>query len=76
MSARDADGARPVRRRFRDGITAEDLKTYMTPFVARLGYKFNTDAEFVRMVLDGELEVLAETGDVYCPCRLRTVDPK
>ena len=48
----------------------------MTPFVARLGYRLNTDTEFVDAVLSSELEILAETGDVYCPCRLRTGDPK
>jgi ferredoxin-thioredoxin reductase catalytic chain len=76
MSASDSAEARPVRRRFHDGTTAKDLEAYMGPFVARLGYKFNTDAEFVGMVLDGELEVLAQSGDVYCPCRVRTGDPK
>ncbi len=70
------DPAPPVRRRFRPGTTAEDLRAYMGPFVARLGYKFNTDEDFVRMVLEGELEVLEQTGDVYCPCRIRTGDPK
>jgi ferredoxin-thioredoxin reductase catalytic chain len=66
----------PVRRRFGPGTTAEDLKAYMAPFAARLGYKFNTDEGFVGMVLAGELEVLEQTGDVYCPCRIRTGDPK
>jgi ferredoxin-thioredoxin reductase catalytic chain len=69
-------GLPPVRRRFREGTTAADLKSYMAPFVAALGYKFNTDEEFVGLVLDGELEVLAQAGDVYCPCRIRTGDPK
>jgi len=72
-----AAGSAPgVRRRFAAGTTAEDLREYMAPFVARLGYKFNTDEDFVRMVLEGELEVLEQTGDVYCPCRIRTGDPK
>jgi ferredoxin-thioredoxin reductase catalytic chain len=75
-----ADGseaaASPVRRRFATGTTAEDLKAYMAPFVARLGYKFNTDEDFVAMVLEGELQVLEQAGDVYCPCRIRTGDPK
>jgi len=66
----------PVRRRFVEGTTAEDLKAYMAPFAARLGYKFNTDTAFVEMVLEGELQVLEQTGDVYCPCRMRTGDPK
>jgi ferredoxin-thioredoxin reductase catalytic chain len=70
-----ADAAAP-RRRFAEGTTAQDLRDYMGPFVARLGYRFNTDEEFVGMVLDGVLEVLASTGDVYCPCRMRTGDPK
>jgi ferredoxin-thioredoxin reductase catalytic chain len=65
-----------ARRRFAEGTTAEDLKAFMAPFVERLGYRFNTDEEFVGMVLDGVLEVLASTGDVYCPCRMRTGDPK
>jgi ferredoxin-thioredoxin reductase catalytic chain len=77
VSADEAGGSGGVvRRRFGPGTTAEDLKTYMAPFVARLGYKFNTDEDFVALVLDGELEVLRETGDVYCPCRMRTGDPK
>jgi nitrite reductase/ring-hydroxylating ferredoxin subunit/ferredoxin-thioredoxin reductase catalytic subunit len=65
-----------VRRRFPQGTTAEALKSYMTPFVERLGYKFNTDADFVDMTLQAELEILDDTGDVYCPCRVRTGDPK
>ena len=69
-------GAAPVRRRFAPGTTTDDLKAYMGPFAARLGYKFNTEADFVDMVLEGELEVLERDGDVYCPCRIRTGDPK
>ena len=78
MSAGEASApeSRPVRRRFAPGTTAADLMEYMGPFAARLGYKFNTDADFVGMVLDGELELLEQTGDVYCPCRMRTGDPK
>ena len=66
----------PVRRRFREGTTTDDLKLYMVPFVERLGYRLNTDSGFVDAVLSSELEILAETGDVYCPCRIRTGDPK
>jgi ferredoxin-thioredoxin reductase catalytic chain len=66
----------PVRRRFFDGTTADDLQAYMAPFVKRLGYRLNTDEGFVDAVLSSELEILAETGDVYCPCRIRTGDPK
>lgn len=65
-----------VRRRFHLGTTIDDLKAYMGPFVDRLGYKFNTDAEFVDDVLASELEILERAGDVYCPCRVRTGDPK
>jgi ferredoxin-thioredoxin reductase catalytic chain len=65
-----------VRRRFPDGVTVEDLKAYMAPFVARLGYRFNDDEDFVAMVMEGEMEVLQRDGDVYCPCRVRTGDPK
>lgn len=61
---------------FAPDTTIEDLKAYMEPFVDRLGYKFNTDEEFVDEVLQSELEILAETGDVYCPCRVRSGDPK
>jgi nitrite reductase/ring-hydroxylating ferredoxin subunit/ferredoxin-thioredoxin reductase catalytic subunit len=64
------------RRRFAPGTTPDDLKAYMAPFVARLGYKFNTDEDFVAMVMEGEIEVLERDGDVYCPCRVRTGDPK
>ncbi len=66
----------PVRRRFFAGTTEDDLKEFMVPFVARLGYRLNTDSGFVDAVLSSELEILAETGDVYCPCRIRTGDPK
>ena len=65
-----------VRRRFERGTTIDDLKAYMVPFVARLGYKLNTDMEFVDEVLRSELEVLERDGDVYCPCRIRSGDPK
>jgi nitrite reductase/ring-hydroxylating ferredoxin subunit/ferredoxin-thioredoxin reductase catalytic subunit len=68
--------AAPVRRRFNPDTTIEDLKAYMAPFVDRLGYKFNTDEEFVDEVLTSELELLESTGDVFCPCRVRTGDPK
>ncbi|MRS12819.1 MAG: hypothetical protein EG823_07080 [Actinobacteria bacterium] len=71
-----ADHARPRRRLFAEGTTIEDLKTYMAPFAATLGYKLNTESEFVDEVLASELEILADTGDVYCPCRVRTGDPK
>ena len=66
----------PVRRRFAEGTTADDLKAFMTPFVARLGYRFNTDEEFVDFTLQSELSILEATGDIYCPCRVRTGDPK
>ena len=66
----------PMRRRFAEGTTAADLKTYMAPFVASLGYRFNTETDFVDDVLASELEILEATGDVYCPCRMRTGDPK
>ncbi len=65
-----------ARVRFHPGTTIEDLKAYMAPFVARLGYKFNTDTEFVDMTLGSELEILEQTGDVYCPCKIRSGDPK
>lgn len=67
---------RPKRRMFEPGTTIEDLKEYMAPFVDRLGYKFNTEEEFVDEVLESELEILEETGDIYCPCRVRSGDPK
>lgn len=65
-----------MRRMFDEGTTIEDLKAFMTPFVARLGYKFNTETEFVDEVLASELEILEQTGDIYCPCRIRSGDPK
>jgi len=71
-----SEDARPVRRRFAQGTTIEDLKTYMEPFAASLGYKFNTETEFVDEVLASEIEILDASGDVYCPCRIRTGDPK
>jgi len=48
----------------------------MGPFAERLGYKFNTESEFVDEVLQSEIEILERDGDVYCPCRIRTGDPK
>jgi nitrite reductase/ring-hydroxylating ferredoxin subunit/ferredoxin-thioredoxin reductase catalytic subunit len=71
-----ASDARPVRRRFAEGTTIDDLKAYMGPFAATLGYTFNTETDFVDEVLASELEILEATGDVYCPCRMRTGDPK
>jgi nitrite reductase/ring-hydroxylating ferredoxin subunit/ferredoxin-thioredoxin reductase catalytic subunit len=65
-----------IRRVWPEGITRDDLKAYMGPFVERLGYKFNSETEFVDEVLDSELEILQRDGDVYCPCRIRTGDPK
>jgi nitrite reductase/ring-hydroxylating ferredoxin subunit/ferredoxin-thioredoxin reductase catalytic subunit len=67
---------RPARRVFSAGTTTDDLKAFMAPFVAHLGYKFNTETEFVDEVLESEIEILARDGDVYCPCRIRTGDPK
>jgi len=68
--------SRPPRRMFEPGTTIEDLKVYMAPFAERLGYKFNTETEFVDEVLQSELEILERDGDIYCPCRIRTGDPK
>ncbi len=67
---------RPVRRVFAPGTTADDLKSFMGPFVSHLGYKFNTETEFVDEVLESEIVILERDGDVYCPCRIRTGDPK
>lgn len=67
---------RPIRRKFPEGTTIEDLKRYMEPFAASLGYKFNTETEFVDEVLASEIQILASAGDVFCPCRIRTGDPK
>jgi ferredoxin-thioredoxin reductase catalytic chain len=66
----------PVRRVFHADTTIDDLKAYMGPFAERLGYKFNTETEFVDEVLESELEILERDGDVYCPCRVRSGDPK
>ena len=67
---------KPARRVFHPGTTIDDLKAYMGPFAERLGYKFNTETDFVDEVLQSELEILDRDGDVYCPCRVRTGDPK
>ena len=64
------------RRRFPEATSVDDLKAYMAPFVARLGYRFNDDEEFVEEVLESEIEILERDGDVFCPCRVRTGDPK
>jgi len=66
----------PSRRVFGPSTTAEDLKAYMEPFVRSLGYKLNTESEFVDEVFESELLLLERDGDVYCPCRIRTGDPK
>lgn len=71
-----SEDSAPIRRRFDDGTTIDDLKAYMAPFAASMGYKFNTESDFVDEVLAAEIEILAEAGDVYCPCRMRTGDPK
>lgn len=65
-----------MRRMFDDGTTIADLKRYMEPFADRLGYKFNTETDFVDEVLESEIEILEQTGDVYCPCRVRSGDPR
>ena len=65
-----------VRRVFAPGTTIDDLKAHMEPFAAHLGYKFNTESEFVDAVLESEIEILDRDGDIYCPCRLRTGNPK
>jgi len=65
-----------VRRRFAPGITASDLKAYHEPFVERIGFKLSNDSEFVDAIYESELEILERDGDVYCPCRVRTGDPK
>ena len=67
---------RPIRRVFASGTTIDDLKAYMGPFALRLGYKFNTETDFVDEVLESEIEILERDGDVFCPCRVRTGDPK
>ncbi|MHB1341458.1 MAG: Rieske 2Fe-2S domain-containing protein [Coriobacteriia bacterium] len=69
-------GDMPARRRFSPGTTIDDLKEYMGPFADRLGYKFNTETDFVDEVLAAELEILERDGDVYCPCRVRTGEAK
>ena len=66
----------PKRRVFAPGTTIDDLKAHMSPFAAHLGYKFNTEADFVADVLESELALLDRDGDLYCPCRMRTGDPK
>lgn len=68
--------AEHIRRVFGPDVTIEDLKAYMGPFAEKLGYKFNTETDFVNEVLESELEILERDGDVYCPCRMRTGDPK
>lgn len=67
---------RPRRELFRPGTSIADLKAYMGPFAASLGYRFNSDDDFVEAVLAAELGILETAGDVYCPCRIRTGDPK
>lgn len=71
-----ASAGRPMRRMFGPGTTIDDLKEYMAPFARRLGYKFNTEEDFVNEVLESEIQILESQGDVYCPCRVRSGDPK
>lgn len=71
-----AENPARTRRVFGPDVTLDDLKAYMGPFAERLGYKFNTETEFVDEVLISELEILERDGDVFCPCRIRTGDPK
>ncbi len=68
--------ARERPRQFPEGTTADDLRGYMAPYVARLGFRFNDDEEFVQAVLESEIEILERDGDVFCPCRVRTGDPR
>jgi nitrite reductase/ring-hydroxylating ferredoxin subunit len=70
------DSERPARRRFAEGTTVEDLKEFMAPFAARLGFRFNDDDEFVDEVLESEIEILERDGDIFCPCRVRTGDSR
>ena len=70
------DDSRPVRRVLPAETTVDDLKAYMGPFAAHLGYKFNTESDFVNDVLESEIGILDRDGDVYCPCRMRSGDPK
>jgi len=67
---------RPKRQLFRQDTSLDDLRSYMEPFAASLGYRFNSDDDFVEAVLTAELGILQSAGDVYCPCRIRTGDPK
>lgn len=67
--------AEKLARRFHLGTTIDDLKVYMGPFAEHLGYKFNTETDFVDEVLEAEIEILERDGDVYCPCRARSGDP-
>lgn len=67
---------RSPRRVFHPGTTIDDLKEYMGPFAEKLGYKFNTETDFVDEVLESEIAILDADGDVWCPCRVRTGDPK
>jgi ferredoxin-thioredoxin reductase catalytic subunit len=60
-------GGYALRPRFEPGTTVDDLEAYMAPFVATLGYKFNTDSEFVGAVMRSEIEILGRDGDVFCP---------
>jgi len=70
------ESPRPKRRMFGPDTTVQDLKDYMAPFAERLGYKFNTETDFVDEVLQSELEILERDGDIYCPCRIQTGNPK
>jgi ferredoxin-thioredoxin reductase catalytic chain len=69
-----SEESRAPKRVLPPGTTIDDLKEYMAPFAARLGYKFNTETEFVDEVLTSEIEILERDGDVFCPCRLRSGD--
>lgn len=63
-----------IRRRWGKDTTIEDLRAEFGPYVERIGYRWNSDADFVEDVLEGVLQNLNRGGDTHCPCRIRTGD--
>lgn len=65
---------KPVVSRWPEGTTPETFLREVLPLVHREGYRLSTDEDVVPDILDGLMQNIAETGDTYCPCRLRTGD--
>lgn len=48
----------------------KQLHAFMDPFVDKLGYKFSDDKEQVEFLLENEIKIEQEKGELYCPCKI------